>query len=273
MSRSRSRKHDVGHRHFWVRTDELPVGAALRMAVAGLRANSSTMNTGPGFLGIHWNAIQWGDVPTWVTGVLTGSAVLATALGLRGEARKNRLDRQDRAEVVKRGQAQLVATWVDHLSLDRKDYVSALEGWTEPLQPGDLDAVGAVVFLRIRNASQLPVYGLTYSFSAHSLGTFWGNLRAVPPGTVAEVALPMPAAPRSDTEIPSIAFIDAGNRPWTRTTSGELEEGFGLPVLPEDYGRYAGVLNHPTVRLPRPIRWGTEAHSPHSGTVVFPTDR
>jgi hypothetical protein len=55
---------------------------------------------------------------------------------------------------------------------------------------------GAIVFIRIRNASELPVYSLRYRVSAGVRGTFVGDLAVLPPGIVAEVALPLSGPPR-----------------------------------------------------------------------------
>lgn len=146
-------------------------------------------------MGIHWSKIAWGDAPTWFTGVLTGAAVLLTAIGLWLETGRSRRDRAARTEAEKHRQAELVAAWEDHLSLDPADYITALQAWRGD-QPGDTSAVGAIVFIRIRNASELPVYSLRYRVFAGVRGTFVGDLAVLPPGTVAEVALPLTSPPR-----------------------------------------------------------------------------
>lgn len=105
------------------------------------------------FLGIDWSKVNWGDFPTWLTGVLTGAAVLVTGIGLLLEMRRSRRQHEH-------GQAELVAGWEDHLSLDPQDYLDALQSWREE-KPGDTSARGC---RRVHPlAGRLPITGLRAS--------------------------------------------------------------------------------------------------------------
>lgn len=220
---------------------------------------------------LHWHAIHWGDVPTWVAGVLTGVAVLATALGLRAEAKRTRLDREERADALKRSQAELVAAWVDRLSLNGDDYARAFEAWAGEAPGAFASAVGAVVFLRICNASQLPVYGVRYRFNAGNRGTYTGEVAVLPPGSVAELAIPLPRDARGHpTGPPDISFVDVRNRRWKRASDGALMEdsvGVGMLLTPEP-GGHPSIEAHPTLHLPHPLSFAATAYSERTGTVA-----
>lgn len=103
------------------------------------------------------------------------------------------------------------------------------------------------------------------------LSRFVGYLSVLPPNTVAEVAIPMPSAPRNEGAPPDVAFTYAANRRWIRAANGSLTVS-GQRSLEPDSGAWDSVAEHPTMALPHPVRFGTGIASGDTGRLVRPPD-
>jgi hypothetical protein len=128
-------------------------------------------------------AIDWGDVPTWVSAITTLGALIAAGIVVHIEMRR---DKQSRALREQEEQAGAVAAW-----------------------PGEVGNLKSEDHLVIRNGSQLPVYRVVVSV-AHRHGTFHisfpEELDDDDPGSVDVV----------------LSFTDAAGRGWRRRADGRL---------------------------------------------------
>jgi hypothetical protein len=154
--------------------------------------------------------IAWGDVPTWIAGVVAGLTLAAAIVAAVMTARVYQLERNrdlyadaDRAEAAERdlrSQAALVSAWLD-TSAPRR--------------------VPAVL---IRNASDLPVYSCSLLLQGSDGLKLIAELQVVPP-TSQPVELPavnLPTDEHASTSPVTLRFTDARGMTWQRDLSGEL---------------------------------------------------
>lgn len=183
------------------------------------------------------------------------------------EQKRNRHERKERVATLERSQAVLVTAWTDRMGTP---FAEDLEQWrlySTEIMARSQD-IGWIVAIRLRNASDAPVYNLQYSLSAGVRGTFVGYVYCLPPGSTMEVLIPLPSPPRASWTTPSIAFIDATAKHWWRTTQGLLIEG--APPQHEfrpDPAAYAGG-QHPTLEMPQPARLVDPWAHPRSGRIT-----
>lgn len=146
------------------------------------------------------HAIDWGDVPTWVSAITTLGALIAAAYLVRVEVRRDRrqVEHLERAE-----QADHVAAWFD-------------------------DDSGRFL---VRNGSSLPIYNVRiWVYSEADSDELIEVDGAVPPG---DLRLPVPdgvMGPYLEASI-RLRFTDAASRSWQRWVDGRLSR------IPDVYAR------------------------------------
>lgn len=164
---------------------------------------------------------MWGEVmPGWLTALATTGALVAA--GIAGWYTKGLLDNDDARESARlcadqRAQAERIAAWWP--SDDEKASDKRLSGDNLPLA------------VRIRNASDVPVYAVVLHYTVNEKSVATDSVDLVPPGDKL-VAIPQavqagyleatgqqrrPAAVRV-----LITFTDAAGQQWTRDHSGIL---------------------------------------------------
>lgn len=176
-------------------------------------------------------AVDWGDVPTWISALATIAAFLAALLAVRASWNVLTLERarEDRAEAqeLERQRAAERAEQADH--------IAAWSYWAEP-QMLRRTGWGALVV----NESGLPIYDVTAAFFGPD-GSHRGDgsQSVVPPG---QNFIPWPGgltreggdgASReqgSDFRV-AVAFRDAAGRTWHRDQNGVLTKT-GVVVFP-----------------------------------------
>ena len=197
-------------------------------------------------LGEWFSSWNWGDVPTWVTGLVTAGAVSLSLLQVarertdrRAEERRREDDERRSDEEARRAHASQVGAW----------YAGMTGG-----PDGGTDLVG------LSNASQLPVYEVVVTMVlVRGAGPREGTqipgddyssrarIDVVPPG---EWRVDLGAVGwRGMHAHPGIeiAFRDAEGRGWKRLSTGRLEpigeaplDHYGMEVL-FPYSRLAAV--------------------------------
>lgn len=188
--------------------------------------------------------LNWGDVPTWVLALTTLLAFVAAAFAgvvaydlLQIERARDAtaaLEAQDRQEAERRAQASRVAAWYST--------------WEEQEPFTQVRRLGRHWGAVIRNASDLPVYGLRVLFCVpvpHGSGLTWRQgerflsppRAIVPPG---ECTVELPDDIRQDVEadghepewLVAFEFADAAGGRWLRDPQGRLSSA-GVPQQPE----------------------------------------
>lgn len=166
--------------------------------------------------------VDWGDVPTWVAGLIASAALYAawragsTAQRLLKveEGREDRAERTDlerRATEERAAQADLVAAWIDRRAVGPKDALR----W----------AWGLVV----RNGSPLPIWDVTAETYAPD-GELRGvdQMSLVPPDEVFRKWNTDLRNQHEDEDPPAfvvaISFRDAAGRTWKRSKEGVLSQ-------------------------------------------------
>jgi hypothetical protein len=107
--------------------------------------------------------------------------------------------------------------------------------------------------IRVRNGSDLPVYGVTVSAPVGVRGKFYRALDAMAPRETREIHIPIPAPPRMAEVTPSLMFSDAGGRMWYREPGGTLRhptEEDRDNHFETNPGAYQSMEEHPTQFLP-----------------------
>lgn len=174
-------------------------------------------------------AMRYGDLANWLSGVGTlGALVLSLALLFR--------QRQNARISQRRQQAELVAGWEDRF-----------ESQADPFP---------VLFIRVRNGSELPVYMLQLRVSLGVCGTFVRSRPALAPGETREFPIPLPSLPHGDLHSPEIKFTDVRTVTWHRSGAGVLREVPKDEILlfEDDPGAYE-LFDHPTLMLPDDERY------------------
>lgn len=144
--------------------------------------------------------IDWGDVPTWVGAITTLGALIAAAVLVRFELRRDHreVDRLERAE-----QADKVAAWFDDQSAR----------------------------ILVRNGSSLPIYNVRVWVISGAPGDELIEVDgAVPPGDM-PLAVPRGAMGALSEIGLRLRFTDAAGRSWQRWFDGTLRR------LPDVYAR------------------------------------
>lgn len=164
--------------------------------------------------GVSTLAIDWGDVPNWVSAITTLGALVAAGWIVKIELRRDgRLD-----EARQRGhQADLIAVWHE-VSMRPTS-----PGHTSTKRPG----------IRITNGSALPVSRMLIEVSYQGWRVASETLQTVPPGEIV-IDYPKPSIPDElrptdgsgmryeDFEL-SIEFADTANIRWRRDSDGYLQ--------------------------------------------------
>lgn len=142
------------------------------------------------------HAIDWGDVPTWISAITTLGAFIAAGTVVYIELRRDKRHREaaDRAE-----QADRVAVW--HEAKPRSRVV-------------------------ILNGSPLPIHTVTVTFIHNGTAVHAAVDGPVPPG---EHRIPIPGVigPNAGTAGMAIWFDDTAGRSWFREADGTLMRTYG----------------------------------------------
>jgi len=161
-----------------------------------------------------------GNWAEWVAAVGTSGALFFAFISLRIERAKDRILSRQQAESAERAQASLVAGWMHDFATD---------GITRDFPD---------LVIRVRNGSDLPIYGVTVSAEVGVRGKFYRALGAMAPHETREIHIPIPAPPRMAEVTPSLMFSDTGGRVWYREPSGTLRH-------PTDEDRDSHFKAHP----------------------------
>jgi hypothetical protein len=137
----------------------------------------------------------------------------------------------------------------------QEDDLAAWCEWDGARRPARTHVVGWVVAVRIRNASDAPLYRVRYAASQGGRGTASGFVSEIPPESTVELLIPFPSPPRSEWVSPTLTFFDASGVEWIRRGNGELvEESPLIGAFQPHAGAYTSVAEHPTLNLPHPLR-------------------
>ena len=141
-------------------------------------------------------------------------------------------DRLKRAAEARATQAALVAAWVSSVHPTATPYPE--------------------IRIRVRNASSMPIYQVSFQFVAGVRGTWIRYMRAIGPQETREFLILLPGHMRAEPGAPSLAFTDGAGRRWLRSSEGDLRElGLGEEVrFQEDPAQAGTVENHPTLHMP-----------------------
>jgi hypothetical protein len=153
-------------------------------------------------------SIDWGSAPAWASGIITALAFLIAALAYRQQLADRRTD-----------QARRVCCWPVEVVPLRK----ATERGVQLGHGG-----GQSVMVRVRNASELPVYEVSvwvrfnYSPDAGSMGSH--ERVVVPPGDTDVWAdwVELPEGGLADDPYVDITFRDASGQRWQRLHDGSF---------------------------------------------------
>lgn len=176
-----------------------------------------------------------GDIRAWMGAVgalaTAGTLILGVVLYLRQIS--------DRRQA----QARLVAGWEHGVRQGKK--------WVE-------------LVIRVRNASDLPVYQVMANVAVGVRGTFCRQLGTLAPHETREIIIFLPGFPRGFSVEPTLVFSDAAARSWSRGSDGKLRRANDSDwemVTRQDAGGYNSLDTHPTMYL-----WPDEF--PHRGTTI-----
>jgi hypothetical protein len=195
---------------------------------------------------IHWGAIQWGDVATWVASVGT---VAAVSVALWEVLRQRRIEnRRDR-----RAHAESISAWI-----------------AEERLPDDIETPGGTS-VELENASQhlaydVVVFQVYIQGAGPTTGEDWGKILnqrqkptnpRYPESPFAVLGVLQPGRSVADLDWLSstmqgrlaveLAFTDRAGRHWIRRSTGELAEISQSPIdhydiaRPVDYTRARSV--------------------------------
>lgn len=158
--------------------------------------------------------VDWGDIPTWLSAVTTLGALVAAAVVVRIEMRRDRrgVERAERAE-----QADKVAAWYDH------SYAPNARGRVGdgPLGGDGGGERGGAGRILLRNGSDLPVYNVFLNIYSEAPGILTPPLKACPPGDTHLEVPPGVVGPYERMTF-RLLFTDAAGRSWMRWTDGKL---------------------------------------------------
>ncbi|KOY53595.1 hypothetical protein [Streptomyces sp. XY332] len=175
---------------------------------------------------MYGNIIDWGNVPTWVSAIITSSS-FAVAARVYWENRQDKI----------RGQAAKIT-----VELPKRDESDVLNIRSDRLY--------------VRNHSDMPVFDLhlvvhTYRYPGGAQVEYWTDLESstdrVDPGEI--VTLVRPMVRRNALSLPKvmgITFVDANGRRWTRMVDGFLMDRAGHQ--PSKYNALATAWNDPALQ-------------------------
>lgn len=171
------------------------------------------------------------SITDWLTAVGTVGA-FGVALYLLS------VQMRDRHDERVRGQARLVAAWIDELR-------------TEPQEDAQQRS-----FLRatviVQNESSEPVYHVVVRLQAGVRGTFVRSPGVIGPRESRELSIFLPGYPRGELA-PDVLFYDKAGVTWIRNGhNGKLSQAKIDDLIAfqrEDAGAYPSVEAHPTLRL------------------------
>jgi hypothetical protein len=107
--------------------------------------------------------------------------------------------------------------------------------------------------LRVRNGSDMPVYGTTLSADVGVRGKFYRALGALAPYETREIRIAIPAPPRRSEVTPTLLFRDVAGREWYRAPDGDLRHPTDEDLRDHtelSAGAYSTLEDHPTLFLP-----------------------
>lgn len=137
-------------------------------------------------------AVDWGDVPTWISAITTLGALIAAAVLIGVEVRR---DRRGIQQAERQDQADKVAAWKQGSRSTRH--------------------------ILVRNGSQLPIYKVLV-LVVYSRGSKVLRVDSVPPG---DHPLTFPDSMPGDPDAVDLElyFTDTAGRAWLRDSDGRLE--------------------------------------------------
>jgi hypothetical protein len=158
---------------------------------------------------IDWKLIDWGNVPAFIAATLTGLSLIIAAITYRRSQRNS-----------EREQASMVAGWIDIAPDPASDPESGV-------------ILGYIV--RIRNASKMPIYGVSVEGPERNLGrlsysvirpkdTLPPDSETMPNITIAEGwrYTRISKLKQDPLALPRFTFYDAAGRMWRRDELGKL---------------------------------------------------
>lgn len=139
------------------------------------------------------HAIDWGDVPTWISAITTLGALVAAGVIVYLEVRRDRRAAEQRA---------------------REDQANSVAAWHSTETDGH--------HILVRNGSTLPVYRVVVGV-VHNRGVTHEAVRMIPPG---DFRIPFPEEiedwpPHTDLRL---WFTDTAGRSWRRRADGRLRQ-------------------------------------------------
>lgn len=162
-------------------------------------------------------AVSWGDVPTWISAVVSLLALTAAAVAAVQAARVYQLERsrdlRTEAELKKRA------------LIDKQSQAAQVCAWTAEVRDR-VDAAPAVL-LAIRNASDLPIYDLVVSVLENGAPLESVEFPVLPPtDEPARRPLASASVERRGTDLLAVRldFRDSSGTNWVRNESGVLSE-------------------------------------------------
>ncbi|MGW6911606.1 hypothetical protein [Streptomyces sp. NPDC054940] len=173
---------------------------------------------------MYGNIIDWGNVPAWVSAILTSSSFAVAA----------RVYWENRQDKIREQAAKITAEF------PKRDESDALNIRNDRLY--------------VRNHSDMPVFALrlvvhTYAYPGGAQMEYWTDLESstdrVEPGEVVTLVRPIVRNTLRQPELMGITFVDANGRQWTRMIDGFLMHRSGHQ--PSKYNALATDWNDPAL--------------------------
>lgn len=134
--------------------------------------------------------------------------------------------------------------------LDKRQAQARLvAGWQHDLREG---AEWVELAIRLRNASDLPVYGVIANLVVGVRGTFSRQAGTLAPRETRELVVLLPGFPRGFLVEPALIFTDAAGRSWVRGAGGKLRKARDADwqaMQHQDAGAHDSLEAHPTMDL------------------------
>jgi hypothetical protein len=156
--------------------------------------------------------LQWGDVPAWISAIVSLLALCSAVVGVTQAWRVLKLQRaaDQRAleELSKR------------LGEERRAQAAKVSAWVSTVH----DGAATVAVANVRNASELPVYDLTARVHLDGRVTETLDIGVLPPD-IEPLHRPLTASGRpADPWGVELAFRDSAGLVWRRGPQGALTE-------------------------------------------------
>jgi hypothetical protein len=156
--------------------------------------------------------LQWGDVPAWMSAIVSLLALCSAVYGVTQAWRVLKLQR----DADRRAEEKLNKRLGD----ERRAQAAKVSAWIAMVHEG----AAAIAVANVRNASELPVYGLTAGIHLNGQVAETLDIGVLPPDAE-PLRRPLTASGRpADPRGVELAFRDSAGLLWNRSPEGKLTE-------------------------------------------------